>query len=189
MSGQVPLPLDHLHSRFSLLFSSHLRALFVRSMTLCMHTACSIMVCTCTLPLSRRCTCTSVNYHHLPNSILICFICSNKWLFSRSKLIKQEKFEHWLGLEPRSLVSGWVPLPLDHLHSHSHCSFSSQPKRFFLSVLWPWHCACTLQCSYYGMHMHITSYRGDVHVHRWTITICQIRVLICFICSNKMTFL
>ena len=110
----------------------------------------------CITLLSRRCACASVNYHHLPNTFLICFIiliknrmlksvpsrgrrrgrgwsgrqthlheknargqsqlftvqccqwepiwsrmaishcywhlvCSNKWLFSRSKLIKQEK--------------------------------------------------------------------------------------------------
>ena len=84
VSSRVPLPLDHLHSRFSLLINSYPRAFVVSdSMTL--------TLCTCTLHafsiMGCACACTSssyqgdahvhvhqVEYHHLPNTILICFI-------------------------------------------------------------------------------------------------------------------
>ena len=97
VSGQVPLPLDHLHSHFSLLFSSHLRASIVQSVTLTilhMCTTCIECYGMCmwmhiTL-LSRRCSCAcaSVNYHHLPYiHFSFALYVQIKEIFSRSKLI------------------------------------------------------------------------------------------------------
>ena len=65
VSGQVPLPLDHLHSMISSLLNSYLRAFVVSdsmTLTLCMHTACieyyGMQMHIHIILLSRRCSCT-----------------------------------------------------------------------------------------------------------------------------------
>ena len=77
-SGWVPLPLDHLHSCFSLVFSSQLRAYWSDPWPwpLCMHTA-------MWLSLGGKCTCAS--------SFQMMLMCMHlDWLWSYKSMSKSK---------------------------------------------------------------------------------------------------
>ena len=116
--------------------------------------------------LLRRCscTCTLVNYHHLPNMIFICFIWIKLIIFSRSKYLEQEKLSTEWDSKQHSLVSGQVPLPLDHLHSCFSLLFNSYPRASIVSNPGPWHI----------VHAHcMLRVLWDVNVHAHLLRRCS----------------
>ena len=104
VSGWVPLPLDHLHSCFLLLFNSYPRA-FLLCLIQDLDTAHAHYMHRVLwdanahahqlLREDASCACASVNCHHLPHTFLKLL---NLWIIiniSLEQFYKQEKFELW----------------------------------------------------------------------------------------------
>ena len=166
VSGWVPLPLDHLHSCFSLLFNSYPRASIVSNPgpwhivhVHCMHRVLWDPNVHAHHPLLRRCSyaCTLVIYHHLPNTFLkLLNLWINNFSLEQFNSRKSLSTEQDLNLHPS--VSGWVPLPLDHLHSCFSLLFNSYPRASIVSNPGPWHIA-HVHC------MHRVLWDVNVHAH------------------------
>ena len=138
-------------------------------------------------PLSRRCLCTCalVIYHHLPNMFLkLLNLWINNFSLEQFNSRKSLSTEQDLNLHPS--VSGWVPLPLDHLHSCFSLLFKSYPRASIVSNPGPWHIAhvhCMHRVLWDPMCMHIVLFQEDAyaHVHWWFITIYLIHFSNCLI--------
>ena len=137
VSGQVPLPLDHLHSSFSLLFNSYPRALLLCLIqdldTVHVHCMLRVLWDAHALLSEASCTCTLVIYHHLPNTFLKLLNFINNKYFSLEQFTYSRKSlsTDW-DSNPDPLVSSQVPLPLDHLHSCFSLLFNSYPRALLL---------------------------------------------------------